>query len=49
MTDNVYVLELASGRHVKLQVLSYYSPDVQTACNHTGMVTDFRVRWAFLD
>ena len=55
MTDYVYVVELASGRHVKLQVLSYYSPEAQTACNDTGMTSDpgsaanLRVRWAFLD
>jgi hypothetical protein len=55
MTDNVYVLELATGKHVKLEVLSYYSPEVQEACNDTGMATDpstaanYRVQWAFLD
>jgi len=55
MTGNVYVLQLASGRHVKLEVTSYYSPDVQTMCNDTGMAGmpsgagNLRIRWAFLD
>lgn len=55
MTGNVYVLELADGRHVKLQVLSYYSEDVQAACNETGSLPDgpsgsgnVNIVWAFL-
>lgn len=55
MTGNVFVLQLASGRHVKLEVLSYYSPDVQTSCNETDTISspsgagNLRIRWAFLD
>jgi hypothetical protein len=54
MTGHVYVLRLADGRHVKLQVTEYYDPEPQRACNETGKVTQpsgaaqFRVRWAFL-
>ncbi len=55
MTGNVYVIALASGRHVKLQVASYYSPESQQACDEQGMATDpstaanLRIRWAFVD
>ncbi len=55
MTDNVYVVALGDGRHVKLQVLSYYFPDVQETCNETGGIGspsgsgNMRVRWAFID
>jgi len=55
MTGNVYVVALRGGRHVKLQVLSYYSPANQTSCDTTMMVStpsgagNVRVRWAFLD
>jgi hypothetical protein len=55
MTNNVYVLALASGRHVKLQVLSYYPPDNQQRCQDTGAISQpsgagqLRIRWAFLD
>jgi hypothetical protein len=57
MTGNVYVLELASGRHVKLTVTSYYEPSYQEMCDSTGSVTmgsangagNIRIRWAFLD
>lgn len=55
MTDNVYIVALGDGRHVKLQVLSYYAPDVQETCNTTGAVGgttgsgNMRIRWAFLD
>ena len=54
MTGNVYVVKLANGRHVKLQVLSFYSPDVQKQCNSTGSTSQpsgsgqVRIRWAFL-
>ncbi|MDY7231875.1 HmuY family protein [Hyalangium rubrum] len=54
MTGNVFVLRLADGRHVKLQVTSYYEPSVQTVCNQSGSApqpsgaAQFRVRWAFL-
>lgn len=56
MTDNVYVLELASARHVKLTVESYYEPGVQEQCDTTDAVpqgdtgsANFVVRWAWLD
>lgn len=55
MTGNVYVVALRGGRHVKLQVLGYYTPANQTSCDETGMISlpsgagNVRVRWAFLD
>ncbi len=55
MTDNVYVVRPASGRHVKLQVVSYYPPANQETCDTTDTVPipsgggALRVRWAFLD
>ncbi|MFO0590071.1 MAG: HmuY family protein [Polyangiaceae bacterium] len=56
MSGQVFVLELASGRHVKLIVDDYYSPDIQTQCDTTGSVpmgntgsANFIVRWSFLD
>mgnify|MGYP002648316629 CR=1 FL=1 len=54
MTAQVYVVRLADGRHVKLQVADYYDPEPQKVCNETGSVpqpsgaAQFRVRWAFL-
>jgi hypothetical protein len=55
MTDNVYVVRPASGRHVKLQVISYYPPANQEMCDTSGSVPipsgggAVRVRWAFMD
>lgn len=55
MTNNVYVIRLDSGRHLKLQVASYYPPDNQKACDETGKVPvpsgggAVRLRWAWLD
>lgn len=55
MTDYVYVVQLASGRHVKLQVLSYYTPEVQETCDKTDAAPtpngsgNFRIKWAYLD
>lgn len=55
MTDYVYVIRTGTGRHVKLTVLSYYTPANQDVCDSGGMPTppsgsaNFRVRWAFLD
>jgi len=55
MTGNVYVVALASGGHVKLEVLSYYSPAVQTTCDESSTISspsgsgNIRIRWAFLD
>jgi hypothetical protein len=55
MTGNVFVLALHDKRHVKLEVLSYYTPEQQEKCDMTGMVPtpanagNLRIRWAFLD
>jgi len=55
MTDNVYLVALANGRHVKLQILSYYAPAVQETCNKTDAAPtpngagNIRIKWAFLD
>ena len=57
MSGNVYVLELANGRHVKLTVTDYYEPSVQETCDTTGSIDmtqptgsgNLRFRWAFLD
>jgi hypothetical protein len=54
MTGNVYVVRLASGRHVKLEVIAYYELPQQTTCNETHSVPmpsgagNVRIRWAFL-
>jgi len=55
MTDAIFAIELADGRHVKFMVVDYYAPAVQDECDTTGMITmmptgsaNFRVRWAFL-
>jgi hypothetical protein len=55
MTHNVFVVELASGKHVKLIVDDYYLPKIQDQCDTTGMVpmantgsASFVIRWAFL-
>lgn len=54
MTGNVFVLDLADGRFVKLEVLSYYEADRQQQCQDTGQVSlpsgsgNVRIRWAFL-
>lgn len=55
MTDHVFVIALADGRHVKLVVDSYYSPTVQETCDTTGSVpmsntgsANYVVRWAYL-
>lgn len=56
MTENVYVLELTSDRHLKLEVTHYYLPDAQEQCQTDGTVpqegagsANIRIRWAFLD
>jgi len=55
MSGNVYVLELASGRKVKLEVETYYSPENQDICDSTGSVPrpsgsgNLQILWAFLD
>lgn len=53
MTGEVYVLELADGRRLKLTVTDYYPPAAQATCNETGKTPagtaggQVRVRWAF--
>jgi hypothetical protein len=56
MTGNVYVVRLASGKHVKLEVLSYYEPSFQETCDTMNTVQmgnngagNVRVKWAWLD
>jgi len=55
MTGNIYIVKLRSGRHVKLQMQSYYSPSVQAACDANGSAPtpngagNIRMRWAFID
>ncbi len=56
MSHNVYIVALASGRHVKLEVLSYYNPADQDACDSAGTMPttpgssgNLRVQWSFLD
>jgi hypothetical protein len=55
MTNNVFVIALADGQHVKFQVESYYAPAVQTECDTKGTIpqsgtgsANFVVRWAYL-
>ena len=55
MTKNVYVLELPKKKHVKLEVLAYYTPENQKLCDETGQINlpsgagNIRMQWAFLD
>lgn len=55
MTGNVYVVALRDGRHVKLQVIGYYTPENQAMCDTMGTTGtpsgagSVRVRWSFLD
>ena len=56
MSHNVYVIALANGRHVKLEVMSYYDPIAnQTMCDTVHTIPmpsgsgNMRVRWSFLD
>ena len=55
MTGNVYVIQLKSGRQVKLEVLGYYFPlDEQEACNAGGGMAGgtsakWTLHWAFLN
>jgi hypothetical protein len=55
MTNNVFVIKRADGKHVKFQVLSYYTPAIQTQCDTTGAVPmgntgagNYRIKWALL-
>lgn len=55
MTHNVFVIALKNGRHVKLEVLSYYPPENQQRCDDTGQINlpsgagQLRIKWSFLD
>lgn len=55
MSGNVYAIELADGRHVKLEVLAYYDAAVQESCNDGMGITmpsgsgNVRIRWGFLE
>lgn len=57
MSHNVYVVALANGRHVKLEVVGYYNPADQTVCDgpsHTAPMTtgssgNIRMQWSYLD
>jgi HmuY protein len=54
MTGNVYILQLASGQYVKLQVLDYYTPASQMQCDTLGTLpqpsggANFTIEWAIL-
>ncbi len=54
MTGNVYVVTLADGRSLKLQVLSYYSLANQRLCDTESRINlpsgagAMRIKWAFL-
>ncbi len=56
MTGNVYVLRLADGRDLKLQVMGYYGPaEKQEYCQENGVADNpsgsgnISLQWAFLD
>lgn len=55
MSNYVFVIALADGRHVKFTVDDYYAPAVQDQCQSTGGVpmsntgsANFVVRWQFI-
>ena len=55
MTDHVFVVALADGRHVKLIVDDYYAPAAQDQCDTTGAIpmsntgsANFVIRWQFI-
>lgn len=54
MTGNVFVVKLADGRHVKLEVKTYYTQANQDSCQATNTFStpsgagSIRIRWAFL-
>lgn len=55
MTGNVYIIRLPNNRHVKFEVLSYYTPANQVLCNTESRTEsptgsgNVRIRWAFID
>lgn len=55
MTHVVQLIHLRDGRKLKLEVLSYYSPDVQMACDggeqlemNQPTAGELRIRWQYL-
>ena len=55
MTGNVFVIQLASGRHVKFTVTHFYNEAAQEECQTSAMIPtmnngsgEVQVRWAFL-
>jgi hypothetical protein len=54
MTGDVFVIRLADGRHVKVEVTAYYEPAAQQQCNDSNTLPSpsgsgqLRIRWAFL-
>jgi hypothetical protein len=59
MTENIYILQLATGRNVKLEVTHYYAPAAQAECQTNGSLAaipeedrgppNIRIRWAFVE
>lgn len=54
MTGEVFVVELASGQHVKLEVTHFYEDEAQQECNELGSnipigSANIQLRYAFLD
>jgi len=55
MNGNVYAIQLADGRRVKLRVNRYYDADAQRACNSDSPSfvpsgsANFEIVWAFID
>ncbi len=56
MTGRVFILELSNGRHVKVEISSYYDPAVQAVCEAGNWPPagsfgsgNIRLKWAFLD
>jgi hypothetical protein len=55
MTGRVFIIQTRDGRHLKLEVLTYYATiSGQTACNTTGSSNGvpggtIRLRWQYLD
>ena len=54
MTGRIFILALGDGRSVKVQILSYYEPDIQAQCDEDGSAPTpngsgtVRIQWAFL-
>jgi hypothetical protein len=55
MTNNVFIIQTAAGKNIKLVVHDYYKNDaVQMTCNSGGTIPEpsgsgnYTVEWAFL-